>query len=75
MWLFFESFNHNLFEEAIEYLVTFVLDNHSKSSKGVLRGVYCQLAPYEQGKLLRYIVGEVFDVEVDICQNLPTFCL
>lgn len=70
---FFESFNQKLFEEAIGYQVNFVQDNHSKSTKGVLRGLHYQLSPYAQGKLVRCIVGEVFDVAVDIRNNSPTF--
>lgn len=70
---FFESFNHKLFEEAIGYPVTFVQDNHSKSSKGVLRGLHYQLPPYAQGKLVRCVAGEVFDVAVDIRKSSPTF--
>ncbi|WP_434429002.1 dTDP-4-dehydrorhamnose 3,5-epimerase [Aeromonas veronii] len=70
---FFESFNHKLFEEAVGYPVTFVQDNHSKSSKGVLRGLHYQLPPHAQGKLVRCVVGEVFDVAVDIRKNSPTF--
>lgn len=70
---FFESFNHKLFEEAVGYPVKFVQDNHSKSSKGVLRGLHYQLAPYAQGKLVRCVVGEVFDVAVDIRKNSSTF--
>ena len=70
---FFESFNQKLFEEAVGYPVTFVQDNHSKSSKGVLRGLHYQLPPYAQGKLVRCIVGEVFDVAVDIRKSSPTF--
>ncbi|MFQ1933221.1 dTDP-4-dehydrorhamnose 3,5-epimerase [Aeromonas veronii] len=70
---FFESFNHKLFEEVVGYPVTFVQDNHSKSSKGVLRGLHYQLAPHVQGKLVRCVVGEVFDVVVDIRQSSPTF--
>ncbi|WP_219590990.1 dTDP-4-dehydrorhamnose 3,5-epimerase family protein, partial [Aeromonas salmonicida] len=62
---FFESFNHKLFEEAVGYPVNFVQDNHSKSSKGVLRGLHYQLSPHAQGKLVRCVVGEVFDVAVD----------
>ncbi|MFQ2071375.1 dTDP-4-dehydrorhamnose 3,5-epimerase family protein, partial [Aeromonas veronii] len=63
---FFESFNHKLFEEAVGYQVNFVQDNHSKSSKGVLRGLHYQLPPHAQGKLVRCVAGEVFDVAVDI---------
>ncbi len=63
---FFESFNHQQFEAAIGRSVNFVQDNHSKSSKGVLRGLHYQLAPHAQGKLVRCVAGEVFDVAVDI---------
>jgi len=70
---FFESFNHKLFEEAVGYPVTFVQDNHSKSSKNVLRGLHYQLSPHAQGKLVRCVVGEVFDVAVDIRESSPTF--
>ncbi|MFM5806873.1 dTDP-4-dehydrorhamnose 3,5-epimerase [Aeromonas veronii] len=70
---FFESFNNKLFEEAVGYPVTFVQDNHSKSSKGVLRGLHYQLPPHAQGKLVRCVAGEVFDVVVDIRQRSPTF--
>ncbi|MGL5102062.1 MAG: dTDP-4-dehydrorhamnose 3,5-epimerase [Plesiomonas sp.] len=70
---FFESFNQQQFEEAVGYPVNFVQDNHSKSSKGVLRGLHYQKAPYAQGKLVRCVVGEVFDVAVDIRKASPTF--
>lgn len=70
---FFESFSHKLFEEAVGYPVTFVQDNHSKSSKGVLRGLHYQSPPHAQGKLVRCVVGEVFDVAVDIRKTSPTF--
>lgn len=70
---FFESFNQKKFEEAIGGKVTFVQDNHSKSSKGVLRGLHYQLPPYAQGKLVRVVQGEVFDVAVDIRKTSPTF--
>lgn len=70
---FFESFNHKKFEDAIGYSVSFVQDNHSKSSKGVLRGLHYQLPPYAQGKLVRVVQGEVFDVAVDIRKSSPTF--
>ena len=70
---FFESFNQQRFEEAIGYSVTFVQDNHSKSTKGVLRGLHYQLPPKAQGKLVRVVRGEVFDVAVDIRQSSPTF--
>ncbi|MGL4978390.1 MAG: dTDP-4-dehydrorhamnose 3,5-epimerase [Plesiomonas sp.] len=70
---FFESFNQKQFEEAVGYPVNFVQDNHSKSSKGVLRGLHYQKSPHAQGKLVRCVVGEVFDVAVDIRKNSPTF--
>ncbi|MFQ1966706.1 dTDP-4-dehydrorhamnose 3,5-epimerase [Aeromonas veronii] len=70
---FFESFNHKLFEEAVGYPVNFMQDNHSKSSKGVLRGLHYQLPPHAQGKLVRCVAGEVFDVAVDIRKSSSTF--
>ena len=70
---FFESFNHMKFEEAIGRKVTFVQDNHSKSVKGVLRGLHYQLPPHAQGKLVRVVQGEVFDVAVDIRKSSLTF--
>ena len=70
---FYESFNQQKFNEAIGENITFVQDNHSKSSKGVLRGLHYQEAPFAQGKLVRVISGEVFDVAVDIRQDSPTY--
>ena len=70
---FYESFNQNKFEEAIGRKINFVQDNHSKSVKGVLRGLHYQLTPKAQGKLVRVIQGEVFDVAVDIRKSSPTF--
>lgn len=70
---FFESFNQQKFNEAIGLNVTFVQDNHSKSSKGVLRGLHYQEEPFTQGKLVRVIRGEVFDVAVDIRKDSPTY--
>ena len=72
---FFESFNLKAFEQATGLSPTFVQDNHSKSSKGVLRGLHYQLPPKAQGKLVRVIQGEVFDVAVDIRKCSPTFGL
>ena len=69
---FFESFNHAKFEAAIGRKVGFVQDNHSKSAKGVLRGLHFQ-NPNLQGKLVRVTQGEVFDVAVDIRKDSPTF--
>ena len=70
---FYESFNQQKFNEAIGQEITFVQDNHSKSSQGVLRGLHYQEAPFEQGKLVRVIAGEVFDVAVDIRNESPTY--
>ena len=70
---FYESFNQNKFEEAMGKKINFVQDNHSKSVKGVLRGLHYQLNPKAQGKLVRVIQGEVFDVAVDLRQSSPTF--
>ena len=69
---FFESFNHRQFEVAIGRSVQFVQDNHSRSVKGVLRGLHYQLHR-AQGKLVRVVHGEVFDVAVDIRRSSPTF--
>jgi dTDP-4-dehydrorhamnose 3,5-epimerase len=70
---FYESFNQNKFEEAIGRKINFVQDNHSKSVKGILRGLHYQLTPKAQGKIVRVIQGEVFDVAVDLRQSSPTF--
>jgi dTDP-4-dehydrorhamnose 3,5-epimerase len=70
---FFESFNLKAFKEATGLDVEFVQDNHSKSARGVLRGLHYQLPPKSQGKLVRVVQGEVFDVAVDIRKSSPTF--
>ncbi|MEJ8675843.1 dTDP-4-dehydrorhamnose 3,5-epimerase [Chromobacterium amazonense] len=70
---FFESFNQKKFEEAVGYSVEFVQDNHSRSAKGVLRGLHYQLDPHAQGKLVRVAAGAVFDVAVDIRLQSPTY--
>lgn len=70
---FFESFNQQRFEAAVGYAAPFVQDNHSRSAKGVLRGLHYQLAPHAQGKLVRVIAGEVFDVAVDIRPGSASF--
>ena len=70
---FYESFNQQKFNEAIGENITFVQDNHSKSSKGVLRGLHYQEAPFAQGKLVRVVVGEIFDVAVDIRKDSQTY--
>jgi dTDP-4-dehydrorhamnose 3,5-epimerase len=69
---FYESFNQKAWEEATGLKSRFVQDNHSRSSKGVLRGLHYQIRQ-PQGKLVRVAVGEVFDVAVDIRRNSPTF--
>lgn len=70
---FFESFNQNVFEQATGTAPAFVQDNHSKSVRGVLRGLHYQLPPHAQGKLVRVVQGAVFDVAVDIRHSSPTF--
>jgi dTDP-4-dehydrorhamnose 3,5-epimerase len=70
---FFESFNQDRFEKAVGKKINFVQDNHSKSVKGVLRGLHYQLPPKAQGKLVRVIQGEVFDVAIDLRKSSPTF--
>lgn len=69
---FFESFNEKDFSEAIGLKTSFVQDNHSRSRKGVLRGLHYQLQQ-PQGKLVRVVRGSVFDVAVDIRKSSPTF--
>lgn len=71
---FFESFNQQRFEAAVGQSIQFVQDNHSRSSKGVLRGLHYQVEK-PQGKLVRVTQGEVFDVAVDIRKSSPTFGL
>ena len=69
---FFESFNQLTFELAVGKPVAFVQDNHSQSVKNVLRGLHYQIQQ-SQGKLVRVLQGEVFDVAVDIRKSSPTF--
>ncbi len=69
---FYESFNARQFAELTGITPNFVQDNHSKSSQHVLRGLHYQIQ-HPQGKLVRVIAGEVFDVAVDIRKNSPTF--
>ena len=69
---FFESFNQRQFEQAINREVSFVQSNHSRSAQHVLRGLHYQIKQ-PQGKLVRVVVGEVFDVAVDIRRSSPTF--
>lgn len=70
---FYESFNARVFNEVTGLQPDFVQDNHSRSVKGVLRGLHYQLPPHAQGKLVRVVQGEVFDVAVDIRRGSPTF--
>ncbi|MET3818877.1 dTDP-4-dehydrorhamnose 3,5-epimerase [Burkholderia sp. PvR073] len=69
---FYESFNAREFAEHVEAGVEFVQDNHSRSAKGVLRGLHYQIE-HAQGKLVRVVEGEVFDVAVDIRRSSPNF--
>jgi dTDP-4-dehydrorhamnose 3,5-epimerase len=69
---FFESFNQKVFEEVVGQAVKFVQDNHSRSVKGVLRGLHYQIQQ-AQGKLVRVTQGEVFDVAVDLRKSSSTF--
>ena len=69
---FFESFNQQAFNSATGLNVDFVQDNHSRSARGVLRGLHYQLQQ-PQGKLVRVVRGAVFDVAVDIRKSSPTF--
>jgi dTDP-4-dehydrorhamnose 3,5-epimerase len=69
---FYESFNQRDWEEKTGLKTTFVQDNHSRSSKNVLRGLHYQIQ-HSQGKLVRVCLGEVFDVAVDIRKSSPTF--
>ena len=68
---FMESFNQKTFEDAVGHPVSFVQDNHSRSSKGVLRGLHFQLPPHAQGKLVRVAAGKVVDVAVDVRRSSP----
>lgn len=68
-----ESFNQRVFEAAVGHTANFVLDVHSRSQRGVLRGLHYQLPPCAQGKLVRVIAGRVFDVVVDMRRSSPNF--
>lgn len=69
---FFESYNRGIFEQT-GCNPDFMQDNESKSSFGVIRGLHYQLAPFAQTKLIRVVVGRIYDVAVDIRRNSPTF--
>jgi len=70
---FLESWNKRAFDEAAGCVVEFVQDNHSRSLKGVLRGLHYQAEPMAQAKLITVMRGEIFDVAVDIRQESPTY--
>jgi dTDP-4-dehydrorhamnose 3,5-epimerase len=70
---FFESWNQRRFDEAVGEPITFSQDNHSRSSRGVLRGLHYQLQPEPQGKLVRCPLGRILDVAVDLRRSSPTF--
>lgn len=69
---FFESFNQRNFDKALGEALTFVQDNQSRSARGVLRGLHYQVKQ-PQGKLVRVLHGEIYDVAVDIREGSPTF--
>lgn len=69
---FFESYNAREFSEAVAYPAVFVQDNHSRSAKNVLRGLHYQIQ-HPQGKLVRVVSGEVYDVAVDLRKSSPNF--
>ena len=70
---FTESWNEQSFNKAVGSAVRFVQDNHSRSARGVLRGLHFQLPPHTQGKLVRVVSGAVFDVAVDLRRSSPNF--
>lgn len=70
---FMESFNQKAFDDAVGQKTLFVQDNHSRSARGVLRGLHYQRPPHAQGKLVRVTRGAVFDVAVDIRRASPTY--
>ena len=70
---FMESFNEKTFAEGVGQKITFVQDNQSFSTKGVLRGLHYQTGEHAQAKLVRVLQGEVIDVAVDLRPNSPTF--
>ncbi len=70
---FHESFNQRKFDQLVEKNVKFVQDNHSVSTKGVIRGLHYQVSPFSQGKLVRVVSGAVFDVAVDIRLDSKSF--
>ena len=71
---FYESWNKDIFNKAIGKEINFMQDNQSSSLKGVLRGLHYQINPYPQGKLIRCLKGEIFDVAIDLRKSSNTFC-
>jgi dTDP-4-dehydrorhamnose 3,5-epimerase len=70
---FLESYNQKVFNEALGQEIVFVQDSHSRSTKNVIRGLHWQVAPKAQGKLVRVVQGEVFDVAVDLRDGSATY--
>lgn len=70
---FMESFNEKAWQQATGLDERFVQDNHSRSTRGVLRGLHYQVPPCAQGKLIRVVAGEIYDVAVDLRRSSPTF--
>lgn len=70
---FFEIYNKKTLDSLLEKEYTFVQDNESKSSYGVIRGLHYQLGPFSQAKLIRVVQGKIYDVAVDLRKNSPTF--
>jgi dTDP-4-dehydrorhamnose 3,5-epimerase len=70
---FYESYNARTFADVVGQAVEFAQDNHSLSQKGVVRGLHYQLDPAPQGKLIRVVAGEIFDVAVDVRKSSPTY--
>jgi len=70
---FLESFNQREFDAAVGEHVEFVQDNHSRSQRGVLRGLHYQLPPHAQGKLVRVVQGRIFDVAIDLRRSSANF--
>jgi len=70
---FYEAFNLKKFQNLIGAEINFVQDNHSLSKKNVLRGLHFQTTPFAQGKLIRVLKGEIFDVVLDLRENSPNF--
>ena len=70
---FFEIYNKKTLDSLLEKEYSFVQDNESKSSYGVIRGLHYQLGPFSQAKLIRVVQGKIYDVAVDLRKNSPTF--